>query len=324
MLATVFVCFAASFVTTWLVIKGLKRRDILDRPNARSSHTLPIPRGGGLACVPVLLCAWAVVGPATLLPILGLAAVLGVVSWIDDLRGLGAGTRLAAHIAAVAAFLTLHGTDAPVFGGLLPPIWDAVLSGLLWVYFLNIFNFMDGIDGIAGVEIAAIGAGVAGLAMLAHLAPEYIDFGLATVGVAAGFLVWNWHPARVFLGDVGSVPLGFLMGWLLLELARSGLWAPALILPLYYLADATITLVRRGLRGEKVWQAHKEHFYQKAHQAGWSHAQVSARIAIANVFLIGFALVAASGQIAMGLAAAAAVVAFLLYHLSTARGAERS
>jgi UDP-N-acetylmuramyl pentapeptide phosphotransferase/UDP-N-acetylglucosamine-1-phosphate transferase len=109
-----------------------------------------------------------------------------------------------------------------------------------------------------------------------------------------GFLVWNWHPARIFLGDVGSIPLGFLLGWLLLDLAASGLWQAALILPLYYLADASLTLLRRLLRGAVIWHAHREHCYQQAVQRGRSHAAVSRAVAFTNLLLVGLAFVAAS------------------------------
>jgi UDP-N-acetylmuramyl pentapeptide phosphotransferase/UDP-N-acetylglucosamine-1-phosphate transferase len=125
-------------------------------------------------------------------------------------------------------------------------------------------------------------------------------------GAAAGFLVWNWAPSKIFLGDVGSVPLGFLLGALLLQAAAAGQWAPALILPAYHLLDATITLLRRAARGEKVWRAHREHAYQRAVQAGMSHGAVAGRIAALNGALIACALWAASGAEALATAAAAA------------------
>jgi UDP-N-acetylmuramyl pentapeptide phosphotransferase/UDP-N-acetylglucosamine-1-phosphate transferase len=130
-------------------------------------------------------------------------------------------------------------------------------------------------------------------------------------GAAFGFLPWNWQPARIFLGDVGSVPLGYALGWLLLSLAAAGAWAAALILPLYYLADATLTLMRRLARGERVWQAHREHFYQRATQAGRSHAAVVSLVALADAVLIALALGSARWPWAM-LAAAVAAVALLL------------
>src|SRR3546814_9909535 len=120
--------------------------------------------------------------------------------------------------------------------------------------------------------------------------PAALFLGASIAAAAAGFLWWNWHPAKVFLGDVGSVPLGFMLGWLLLGLAAAGHWAPALILPLYYLADATITLACRALRRERVWRAHREHFYQRAVQRGRSHATVSRAVFGVNACLAALAL----------------------------------
>src|SRR5581483_10922484 len=147
--------------------------------------------------------------------------------------------------------------------------------------FVNLFNFMDGIDGITGVETTAIGLGTA---MAAALIGDGDRATLALCAAAAGlaFLRWNWHPAKLFLGDVGSVPLGYLLAWLLLNLAIRGLWAPALILPLYYLADATLTLLGRAVRGERLWQAHRRHFYQRALGADGNHAAVARYVLIGD------------------------------------------
>ena len=144
----------------------------------------------------------------------------------------------------------------------------------------------------------------------------WLAFGLTTAAAALGFLRWNWHPARIFLGDVGSVPLGFLLGWLLLSLAASGHPVPALILPMYFLADATITLVRRAARGEKIWEAHREHFYQLAVQSGLRHDQVSGIIMIANIFLIALVFVAMLGSPGPAVWAAVAAVMLLLFFLA--------
>jgi UDP-N-acetylmuramyl pentapeptide phosphotransferase/UDP-N-acetylglucosamine-1-phosphate transferase len=164
---------------------------------------------------------------------------------------------------------------------------------------------MDGIDGISGVETASIGTGIAALAALTGLGGSLVPAGATLAGVAIGFLWLNWHPAKVFLGDSGSVPLGLMLGWLLLDLAARGLWLPPLILALYYLADASITLARRALRGERVWQAHRQHFYQRAVARGLTHAQVSSLVGATDLLLIGAAILALFQPIA---AATAAVV----------------
>ena len=176
---------------------------------------------------------------------------------------------------------------------------------------MNLFNFMDGIDGLAGGEAASIGAGLALVASLGALDPALALYGLAAAGAALGFLMWNWHPAKLFMGDVGSVPLGFTLGWLLLVLAASGLWVAALLIPAYFLADATFTLLRRLAEGKKVWQAHREHFYQKATQRGRNHAQVVRLVLALNAAL----LLLAVASLALGwtvLPAGAAAVVLLL------------
>ena len=246
-----------------------------------------------------------------------LAAALGLaaVSWIDDLRSLPPLIRLAAQGLAVAVGTASLLDDGFFFQGLAPGWLDPLVAALGWIWFVNLFNFMDGIDGITGVETACVGGGAA---LVAFLAPETAGltpvFGLTLAAAALGFLVWNWHPAKIFLGDVGSVPVGFLLGWILFDLTAAGLWAPAIILPLYYLADATITLARRALRGEKIWRAHREHFYQRATQNGKSHAEVSRMILAANVVSVALAVAALSWPWA-ALGAAAVSVAALLWRL---------
>ncbi len=321
-------CAAASWIGTRYVLAMLTQRAILDRPNERSSHSIPTPRGGGLAVTAVLIagaaaCAmiWpaerAAAWPETWVVIAGIAA-LALLSWIDDLKNLSAAVRLIVHAVVVAAALWMLPGDALVFQGWLPPLADRILAGLLWIWFINLFNFMDGIDGISGIETIAIGAGLFGLSlMLPALMPEG-RFGLIAAGAAIGFLLWNWHPARIFLGDVGSVPLGFFLGWLLLETAAAGHWAAALILPLYYLADATITLIKRAMRREKVWQAHREHFYQQPIQRGVAHDRVALRIALANAALIGLALLSTVAMAWLCLLFALLVVARLLLWMSQA------
>ena len=314
----------ASATATGLLMTPLRRRAILDHPNHRSSHQTPTPHGGGLAIIPIILAAWAatlLIGPQDA-PVALIAALVGAgglaaLSWIDDLRSLPAASRFAAQAVAVAlAMIWLAGGDdpafqGPVFQGLLPVWLDTAAAAIAWLWFINLFNFMDGIDGISGVEAAGIGLGLCGLGLLAGHAPAAIWLPLSLAMAALGFLRFNWHPARIFLGDVGSVPLGYLLGWLLLQAAAAGYWAPALILPLYYLADATITLLRRAARREKVWQAHREHFYQRAVQNGRSHARVSLAVLAANVVLAALALVAVA-QPVIALAAAATTVALLL------------
>jgi len=304
---------------------ALLRHQLLDHPNERSSHTQATPRGAGLGLLAALLPAWLVL--AVLVPPQGeaenivrwlvpaSALVLAAVSFIDDLRGLSQLVRLL--IQAVAVVAAVQFLPGPVFQGLLGPALDTILAVMVWLWFINLFNFMDGIDGIAAVEAIGIGVGIYAIGVA--FMPVAAGYGQAlTIAAAmAGFLVWNWHPARIFLGDVGSIPLGFLLGWLLLDLAARGLWQAALILPLYYLADASLTLLRRLLRGAVIWQAHREHCYQIAVQRGRDHSTVAGAIALANAVLVGLAFIAASPASPpilpwLMLAAAAIVVVLLM------------
>jgi UDP-N-acetylmuramyl pentapeptide phosphotransferase/UDP-N-acetylglucosamine-1-phosphate transferase len=223
--------------------------------------------------------------------------------------------RLLVQFAAVALGIWAlpHGA---VFRGWLPPALDVIAAALLWVWFVNLFNFMDGIDGIAGSEAAAISLG---LVLVAGGQPGIAVPAAAIAGAALGFLVWNWAPARVFLGDVGSVPLGYVLGFLLYQLALRGAWQAALILPAYFLADATITLVRRLARGERVWQAHREHFYQRAVQRGLGHDAVVLRVVVADIVLIGCAWAAVRGWGFAALAVATLTVLLLLVELGRAK-----
>jgi len=303
----------AAGIVCWLavgrVLAWLHHRVILDEPNERSSHAVAVPRGGGIGVMagllPALAVLWISAGPGawSTYGVLAAALLLALISWRDDRHTLGAAPRLVAHVAAAAVAALALPDGALVLQGLLPLWADRLVAGLVLVYFLNIFNFMDGIDGITGVETLAIGLGAALLAWLGTTAVAPAE-GLILAAVALAWLVWNWHPARLFLGDVGSVPLGFLIGWLLLRLAADGAWIASLALPAYYLADATLTLARRTLRGDKPWEAHREHAYQRATQRGLGHHRVSLWIAACNAGLIALALAAETVHWAIGLFAA--------------------
>jgi UDP-N-acetylmuramyl pentapeptide phosphotransferase/UDP-N-acetylglucosamine-1-phosphate transferase len=312
--------FALTLPTAWLAVgrvrRWLEQRQILDHPNERSSHRQPTPRGGGLAVTPVVLLGWSVLSgigaaaPGSLI-VIGAAALLLALSWRDDRVGLSALMRLIVQALAVTAGLWAMPAGQSLFHGGLPAWADRTMAGLAWLWFVNLYNFMDGIDGITGVETACLAAG---LMLVGDAAPQAAVLGAA----ALAFLVWNWPPARIFLGDSGSIPLGYLTGWLLLRLADQGHLPTALILPAFYLADASLTLTRRALRREPVWQAHRQHLYQRA-AAVAGHAQVSTTILAANLGLMSLALWSLTWP-AAALAAAAALTAGLLWRLSRMAG----
>jgi UDP-N-acetylmuramyl pentapeptide phosphotransferase/UDP-N-acetylglucosamine-1-phosphate transferase len=320
LLLAVVLVFALSWAGTGAITRWLARRMILDHPVERSSHDRPVPKGGGAAVVSALLIVWVGLSAAgaalpEVLLIACLAFALAALSGLNDIADLPALPRLAAHLLIAGLGLLALPDRGHLLQGLAPEAVDDAVTVLAWTWFLNLFNFMDGIDGLAAAETATIGFGLAIVAALTGVASAgYLALAVTLAAAALGFLPWNWHPARVFLGDVGSVPLGFVTGWLLLLLAERGYWAPALVLPLYYLADATITLLLRLAQGEPVWRAHKSHFYQRALAPDGNHAAVLRYILAGNLALIG-AAVLAIWQPFPALGIGAAITAVLLIAL---------
>lgn len=308
---------AVTFLFVWRALKPLiawlQRRAVFDIPNSRSSHAEITPRGGGIAVIVGILMAcmiWFSMEPNLFAPLLLLGtAVLALVSWFDDRRGgLPVIFRLGIQALAVGLLLLLLPANAIVTQGLVPVWAERIVLLLAWMWFTNLFNFMDGINGITGVEMIAIGVGAV-LVVAWQAGGDILAPGLFMAAAALGFLPWNWgERAKVFLGDVGSIPVGYLLGGLLLGLALGGAWAAALILPMYYWMDATVTLLRRLLRGEKIWQAHRSHFYQQGARKFGSHAAVSLRIGLLNTVLIVLALVSLQSLAMALLSLAAALV----------------
>ena len=309
----------------WLT--GLYRRAMLaygrlEPPSDRGMHKVPVPSGAGAAIVAAALVLWPLrqgSGAGDSMLLLGTVAVLALLSWLDDRHGLSPALRLAAHATAVTLLLASLGPDQRVLPAL-PLGVERVALGLAWLWFVNLFNFMDGIDGIAGAEAVAVAAGYALVAAVAGAANPLDQLALIVAAATAGYLYWNWHPAKVFMGDTGSIALGFLLGWMMIDLACRGLWAAAVILPLYFVADATLTLLKRLARGEKPWQPHRQHAYQRAVLGGTPPSAVVLRTAIANAALVALA-VASIRHPLPALAGAAAVVTALLANLERlARG----
>ncbi|MDX8401446.1 MAG: hypothetical protein R8K47_02315 [Mariprofundaceae bacterium] len=306
----------AAFGLAWLLAgwfaSGRRPLRVLDEPNERSLHTRPVPRTGGVAIVLALAAAFAWVGWRQGLPfearaLLIAAGGIAVLSFADDLRPLPAALRLLAHLLA-AGWLAAQGFV--LFEG--ASGWLVSVLGIVWM--LNLYNFMDGMDGFAG-GMAVFGFGFLGLA--GWLAGDAVFAGFCGIiaAAAAGFLVWNFPPARIFMGDAGSATLGLLAGGASIWGVRVGLfgwWLPLLVFS-PFVVDATVTLLRRALRGEKVWLAHRSHYYQRLVLSGWSHRQA---------VLTEYALMLAAGATALmlpqqgaglwlGLAVWAAVYALL-------------
>ncbi len=325
-----FVAAAAICVAIIIAIRPWLARIALAKPNARSSHSVPTPQGGGIAVVAatiiaaagaLYLSAPAAPVPASLVALLAAVIVIAAVGAADDIRPIGVAPRFllqAFTIALVIVALPESWRIAPFM-----PLWlERLLLMVGGLWFVNLVNFMDGLDLMTVAEVVPITAALAIFGAMGFLPATPAVISLALCGAMLGFAYFNRPVARLFLGDVGSLPIGLLLGWLLLALAGRGALAAALLLPLYYLADATITLARRLIRGEKVWQAHRSHFYQRATDRGFTVRQVVARVFAVNVALAALALatLAAPGPFttAAALVCGAALVGWLL--LAFARG----
>ena len=300
---------------TWLSMPLLQRY-ALARPNARSSHRIPTPQGGGIAVIAAtLLVAAAWTNGALSLPLIGSAVLIAMVGLVDDIRPLPVLFRLALQAAAVAAIVF----TAPETARIVPALPLALERGLILlagIWFVNLVNFMDGLDLMTVAEVVPVTAALALLGWFGDLSPSAALLATALCGAMLGFAPFNRPAARVFLGDVGSLPIGLLLGWCLLELAWHGQPAAALLLPAYYLADATITLFRRMIRRERFWSAHRAHFYQRATDNGFKVPQVSGEVFALNLVLAVLAVVtvrAGSTTITIvSLLAGALAVAFVL------------
>jgi UDP-N-acetylmuramyl pentapeptide phosphotransferase/UDP-N-acetylglucosamine-1-phosphate transferase len=260
--------------------------------------------------------------PKALALVLAAAAGLALVGAIDDVRPLPPGPRLLAQALAVAAVVLGAGPDAALAPFLPPPVETAglLLAGL---WFVNLVNFMDGIDWMSVAELVPVTAALAIFGAAGLLPIPVALLAAVLLGGTLGFAPFNRPVARLFLGDVGSLPLGLLVGWMLLHLAATGAGAAALLLPLYYLADATLTLLRRLLRGERVWEAHREHFYQQAGANGFAVPEIVGRVFGLNLALAALAaltLLRPSLQTdAAALAAGAVLVGLTLNRFATRR-----
>jgi len=291
--------FAAVF--SGLGIEFLRRyaerqRVLIDIPNERSSHSQPKPRGGGIMIVLITLIGvlgLLLIGPArsmSLLTFLICGGIIAFVGWIDDMRSLSTTLRLAIQVlCALVSILGIGYFDKLTVGN------SAFALGLvgipftiIWIVGLtNAYNFMDGIDGIAGGQAVVGGLAWLGFGLIQQV-PIVSIIGLLIASSSLGFLWHNWQPSRIIMGDVGATFLGYSFAVLPLlfenhtPILENGLWFSMLVL-WAFLADTGITMLRRALRRENIFQAHRSHFYQRLVISGWSHARVSALYIVLSV-----------------------------------------
>lgn len=283
-----------SALLTGIVRKLALAHGLLDVPNARSSHSAVTPRGGGVSMALVTTAASVVLALLgtlqlnLLVTLVGGGTAVAVIGFLDDRHAASAGIRLAVHFAAAFwALIWIGGLPSLLFDDQILHLgWAGdVLAVLGIVWTLNLFNFMDGIDGIAASEGAFVAGGGALLTLLVGSSAGISAVGLVLGGTCVGFLLWNWPPAKIFMGDVGSGYLGFVIGVLALAATRdnpSALWT-WVILGAVFFVDATVTLVRRLLRGERIYEAHRSHAYQWLARRWGSHKRVTTAVLVLNV-----------------------------------------
>lgn len=306
-LAAASISLFGALLVTAVLRSRFAARFALDTPNERSLHSRPVPRTGGIG---VMAGAAAGVAWTPAFEVLLICVIpLIVISAVDDFRGLSARVRLGVHLLAAGAFAWYY----------VPLPWPTVMVLAICIAWMtNLYNFMDGSDGLAG-GMAVIGFGVYGAMASVHGDMALAHLAWCIAAACAGFLVFNFSPASIFLGDVGSIPLGFLAGALgALGFVRDTWpwWFPiAVFAP--FIVDASITLMRRVLRGERVWQAHRDHYYQRLVRMGWSH-RLTARAEYLLMAFCGLAAIAGSlldrsARIAILILVAAAIAASMRY-----------
>jgi UDP-N-acetylmuramyl pentapeptide phosphotransferase/UDP-N-acetylglucosamine-1-phosphate transferase len=278
-----------------LLCMPLFRAYAMARPNVRSSHMLPIPQGGGLAVViatlsAVLLDVISGASPAngSLVIVCFAALLIAGIGALDDVWHLPVVPRLGGQLVAVALVVWAGLESGQLFR--LPYVLEFGLLVIAGTWFVNLTNFMDGIDGITLAAFIPLAAGATVLGDMAYLSREGTLLAVFFLGALAGFVFFNFPGAKLFLGDVGSLPIGLIGGILLLDMAQHGALAAAIILPLYHFTDATLTLLKRIIRRERVWVAHRQHAYQNAVDGGWSHRRVSGIVLGLNIGLVGLAM----------------------------------
>jgi Fuc2NAc and GlcNAc transferase len=303
-------CFGIAALLTYVVRRYAIARMVLDTPNERSLHATPTPRGGGFAIATtfltatLLLCLGGIVPVAEAVALIGGGGAVALIGWLDDHAPQSAALRFSVHaLAAIWALFWLGGIDAVQFGAhyvRLAWLWNVIgVLGIIW--WLNLYNFMDGIDGIAGGEAVSVCSGVVVLMALVGTSSER-TLPIVLAGSAAGFLIFNWSPARIFMGDVGSGFLGYVFAVMAIASEKDHavpltLWV---VLSGVFIFDATVTLVRRMLHGERWYAAHRSHAYQRLVGLGYSHRLVSSAVLAVNAVLLGCCVLAVTGRISVG------------------------
>ena len=281
--------FIFAFITAISLVIAKKiffRWKFVDKPNFRSNHKKPVALGGGIIIIPIIIIFSFLNNYIWNLNILISILILFFISMWDDLKNIKALPRLFFHFLAVTIYVIFYlysqiDNDFIDNKNILFIFSVFLIFGIVW--FINAFNFMDGINGITSVQVISICLSL--LALDYYINNEINILAFSVLIITLVFCYFNWTPASIFLGDAGSIPLGFIVFVLLTDYALKGMWIISTILPLYYLMDTSITLIKRVYKRQRFWEAHKEHFYQQAIKNGFSHSSVSLKLLIVNIGL---------------------------------------
>lgn len=316
------VCFYLIKVSIPLLIKY----NIVDIPKERKNHNIPTPTGGGIAIIVSFIIGFIIIESTIFhqikysIKIIPLTLTLAIVSFFDDIKHINILIRLFIHILA-SAILVFTTNLTPIFHGFIPIIIDQLLAIIALITFINIYNFMDGIDGITisqTIYFCLI------MLILCYLKQDIISHAFFVIitmflilGCSIAFIYYNWHPAKIFLGDVGSISLGFLMGICIIVIASSSfhLLLSCVIMSLYYLSDSIMTIIARLINKEKIWEPHNKHFFQQALKKGMSHNEVTSKIILCN-FTLGILSIAALYYPILSFGFAISIVTLFIRHFS--------
>ena len=294
------------FFSIYVIKKSIfffNKYSIIDYPTGRSNHKIPTPRGAGLIIIPVVAIStliffylieqiffeWII--------IFLLCFLLGMISFIDDIKNLSTKIRLFLQLFIVSLSLiiyiepiTMNLFSAPVsYEKYIPLIICFLLVFILisWMWIINLYNFMDGIDGLTALQVCTVAICTNFLSILGYINEEYQYFSLILFSVYLAFYQFNQSPAKIFLGDVGSIPSGYLVGFIMIScLLTNGILLPIVIVNMYYILDSSITLLIRFYKRDNVLEAHSDHFYQKMIRKGYQHSYVIKWIFALNSILL--------------------------------------
>ena len=313
---------------TWAIRPWLLRHALAE-PNARSSHRIPTPQGAGIAVigatlvvVGAIVACVSTIDPNIPVAVFGASFFIAAVGFADDVKSIPVLPRLILQAVAVGAILLTASSDLRIVPAC--PIWiERGLIFLAGLWFVNLVNFMDGLDWMTVAEVVPITGAMVLLGLLGELSLSATIVAAALGGAMIGFAPFNRPVATIFLGDVGSLPIGLLLGWCLLELVYRQHLVAAFLLPLYYLADSTVTLLRRSAKRESVWTAHRSHFYQRAADDGFTVFRIVSEVFALNVGLAALAIAStmtrSSAANILFLAFGSIAVAFVLNRFSRQR-----